>query len=70
MEPDALRNMLCCSDGPKTNATKAEYVKFYDDKNLYTGVHKRKSDNPEDHLPTTPDMINNQISRRSTKSFH
>lgn len=35
---------MSTTDGPKTNATKTSYVKFHDDKKLYTGVYKRRSD--------------------------
>ena len=34
---DAIVN----SKGPKTQATKAEYVKFHDDKSTYTGVYAK-----------------------------
>ena len=36
---DALSEKLCSIGGPVFTGTKAEAVKYHDDKNLYTGVH-------------------------------
>ena len=37
---EAIQSTVCQSAaGPQYNGTKADYVKFHDDKNLYTGVY-------------------------------
>lgn len=35
----ALQEKMCSQGGPKYSGTKAEAVKFHDDKSLYTGVY-------------------------------
>jgi hypothetical protein len=35
----ALRDKLCAAGGPVFTGTKAEKVKYHDDKSLYTGVY-------------------------------
>ena len=39
--PEIYRQKLISSEGPKYNATKAENVKFHDDKSLWTGVYAK-----------------------------
>lgn len=36
---EVVHSTICQSGGPQYNGTKADYVKFHDDKNLYTGVY-------------------------------
>lgn len=36
---EALSASLCATGGPVFTGTKAEAVKYHDDKSLYTGVH-------------------------------
>ncbi len=36
-----LESELLASGGPKTDATKADFVKFHDDKSTYTGVYAK-----------------------------
>lgn len=36
---DACATLILATEGPKFQGTKADYVKFHDDKGLYTGVH-------------------------------
>lgn len=43
MSVDALKQIIVSAKGPIANATKADYNKFHDDKNMYTGVYKRKT---------------------------
>ncbi len=40
MKPEAMRTKLASKGKPKFKGTKADYVKFHDDKNTYTGVYK------------------------------
>ena len=58
--------MICTAKGPKTNATKAEYVKLHDDKGLYTGVHKQKSDTKMNDAFAT---VTTRFSKQNTKAF-
>ncbi len=46
---EAIQSQICKSDGPQYEGTKADYVKFHDDKNLYTGVYANGG-------PTTVDI--------------
>lgn len=41
VEPGSIEDMISSSGGPKTQATKADYVKFHDDKSTYTGVYAK-----------------------------
>ncbi len=36
---DTIVSLVCQAGGPTFTGTKADYVKFHDDKNLYTGVY-------------------------------
>ena len=38
---EAVEEVISNSGGPKTQATKADYVKFHDDKTTYTGVYAK-----------------------------
>lgn len=38
---DAVCETVIGASGPTTNATRAEYVKFHDDKSTYTGVYAK-----------------------------
>lgn len=55
MSVDAVRRIIVSAKGPIANATKANYNKFHDDKNMYTGVYRRKT-----HV-TNPSMENQEI---------
>ncbi|CAD7702488.1 unnamed protein product, partial [Ostreobium quekettii] len=64
ISPEALKRIMLDAEGPRTNATKASYVKFHDDKNMYTGVYRRRSisgsEDPEAqdaNSPQPPDTI-------------
>ena len=37
----SIQDIISSSGGPKTQATKADYVKFHDDKSTYTGVYAK-----------------------------
>ena len=39
LEYDAVCTIICEKGGPSFTGTKADYVKFHDDKSLYTGVY-------------------------------
>lgn len=39
MEFEKLKELVCNSSGPVFKGTKADFVKFHDDKTLYTGVY-------------------------------
>jgi len=41
MDFEKLQEHVCNSSGPIFKGTKADYVKFHDDKNLYTGVYAK-----------------------------
>ncbi|KAK9915478.1 hypothetical protein WJX75_009754 [Coccomyxa subellipsoidea] len=41
IDKDELEKKLLASEGPKTQATKADFVKFHDDKSTYTGVYAK-----------------------------
>ncbi|EIE22274.1 P25-alpha [Coccomyxa subellipsoidea C-169] len=41
IDRDELEKRLLASEGPKTQATKADFVKFHDDKSTYTGVYAK-----------------------------
>ena len=41
VEVGSIEDMVAGSGGPKTQATKADYVKFHDDKSTYTGVYAK-----------------------------
>lgn len=41
LEFEKLSEMVCNSAGPVFKGTKADYVKFHDDKSLYTGVYAK-----------------------------
>jgi hypothetical protein len=41
IDVDSLVEKLCGSAGPSSSGTKADAVKFHDDKSLYTGVYAR-----------------------------
>lgn len=53
-EYDVLANKLASLKGPNFKGTKAEYTKFHDDKNTYTGVYKEGG-------PTTVDKGKGKI---------
>ena len=38
---EALQRGIVGSEGPQSNATQAEFVKFHDDQSTYTGVYAR-----------------------------
>jgi hypothetical protein len=38
---EALIEQICSKGGPKYTGTKADYVKFHDDKSTYTGVYAK-----------------------------
>eukprot|EP00891_Asterochloris_glomerata_P001381 jgi/Astpho2/1381/Aster-x1007 len=38
---DDIKSKLTAAEGPQTNATQADYVKFHDDKSTFTGVYAR-----------------------------
>jgi len=40
--PDELKELILRTGGPKMNATKAQYNKFHDDPDQYTGMHYGK----------------------------
>ncbi|GMH33875.1 hypothetical protein BSKO_01709 [Bryopsis sp. KO-2023] len=48
MAPEGLKTLLLSSEGPVANGTKAQYNKFHDDKNLYTGMYRRRSHGGEE----------------------
>ena len=52
---DKIKEQVCHSSGPVFKGTKADYVKFHDDKNLYTGVYAKGG-------PTNVDSKGGQIS--------
>ena len=41
VDADALVNKICGAGGPHSSGTKAQDVKYHDDKSLYTGVYAR-----------------------------
>jgi len=41
IEYDAVVELICNAGGPSFTGTKADYVKFHDDKSLYTGVYAK-----------------------------
>ena len=55
VSPDDLVSMVLQSGGPKFSGTKAEKVKYHDDKSQYTGVHANGG-------PTTVDAGRGAIS--------
>ncbi len=52
---ETIVQMVCKTGGPKFNGTKADYVKFHDDKSLYTGVYANGG-------PTNVDVKSGNIS--------
>jgi hypothetical protein len=52
---DALETKILSTGGPTFSGTKAEAVKYHDDKSLYTGVHANGG-------PSTVDAGNGMIS--------
>jgi len=52
---EKLKEMVCSSSGPIFKGTKADFVKFHDDKTLYTGVYANGG-------PTNVDTKNGKIS--------
>jgi hypothetical protein len=52
---EKLKEMVCSSSGPIFKGTKADFVKFHDDKSLYTGVYANGG-------PTNVDTKNGKIS--------
>jgi hypothetical protein len=52
---DDLCAVICKAGGPKFEGTKADAVKFHDDKSLYTGVHNHGG-------PSTVDVGSGKIS--------
>eukprot|EP00898_Chlorokybus_atmophyticus_P006461 jgi/Chlat1/6816/Chrsp51S06562 len=52
MDVEAMKAKLLAAGGPIANGTKAEAVKFHDDKSLYTGVHAKGG----------PSTVDNKIS--------
>ena len=52
---ETIVEMVCKTGGPKFNGTKADYVKFHDDKSLYTGVYANGG-------PTNVDVKSGNIS--------
>ena len=55
IEHSALVSLVCQAKGPTFTGTKADYVKFHDDKSLYTGVYAKGG-------PTNVDAKNGNIS--------
>ncbi len=52
---DALSTKVCAAGGPVFTGTKADYVKFHDDKSQYTGVYAKGG-------PSTVDSHDGKIS--------
>ena len=50
-----LQKLICEAGGPKFAGTKADFVKFHDDKSLYTGVYAKGG-------PTNVDAGKGQVS--------
>ena len=42
LDYDTLVGRVCNAGGPEVKATRADSVKFHDDKSMYTGMHKGK----------------------------
>ena len=59
---DDLAAKLCAASGPKFEGTKADYVKFHDDKSTYTGVHTKggPSNIDKDKLPDLSKICNRE----------
>ena len=55
IEKEALLQKISSAGGPKYKGTKADFVKFHDDKNTYTGVYAKGG-------PTNVDAGRGQIS--------
>lgn len=52
---EKIKEIVCSSTGPVFKGTKADFVKFHDDKSLYTGVYANGG-------PTNVDTKNGKIS--------
>jgi len=52
-----LYELIAGSGGPQANATKADFVKFHDDKSLYTGVYARGGPTNVDNPITLSNLL-------------
>ena len=73
--PEAVIAEKVMSSAPKTNATKADAVKFHDDKSLYTGVHGKGGPttvdrNPADLSAVTDRRVGNDVRGTTTTTSH
>lgn len=68
---DTLEAQVINAKGPSSSGTKAEKVKFHDDKSLYTGVHSRGGPSTNDNkitLSNLMDRSSSDVRGRSVKA--
>jgi len=54
---DKVYEAICSCPGPQAHATKADYVKFHDDKSTYTGVYAKGGPTNVDHKITLSNLL-------------
>ena len=52
-----IKELICKKNGPDANATKADFVKFHDDKSTYTGVYKNGGPTNIDNVITLSNLM-------------
>jgi len=52
-----LKALISSSKGPQANATKADFVKFHDDKSTYTGVYAKGGPTNVDNTITLSNLL-------------
>ncbi len=66
MEVDALEDKIAETGGPTYSGTKAEAVKYHDDKSLYTGMYGKGG--PAEKGPSGPDLSKSSVPMEEKKA--